>query len=243
MAYRIKETHPIRMRDPLFRELFQHTDKIVMKHDDTEKGVVVMETSKDPYVVKLIQAHAKVVSDFVARGFDEAMKNHPVPGKADVKRDKRFPVVAGHGGVVQLPDAAHQPRSGTKLLVDITRGSDPAELNSAIEKVAKYMNIYAGAGAEPASVNIALVFHGDATLSVLNADAYAARFKTEGNPNLDLLHQFHEAGVEIFVCGQTLISKGAKPEDTAVFVDTAVSAMTAVVNLQADGYSFLPLGN
>ena len=38
MEYRIKNTHPIRMRDPLFRELFQHTDRISMKHEDTEKG-------------------------------------------------------------------------------------------------------------------------------------------------------------------------------------------------------------
>lgn len=243
MEYRIENTQPIRMRDPLFAEIFKHTDKIKMVHEDTEKGVRVTETSDDPYVVKLIQAHAKVVSGFVERGFAEAMKNHAVPTKGEKAAPKAtHPIIANHGSVVQLPNAAHQPRPGAKMLVDVTKGSEPTELNSALVKIAKYLNIYAGAGAEPADANIAVVFHGDATHLVLNADAYSEKFKTQGNPNLELLHELHEAGVELYVCGQTLISTGSQPEEVAVFVDTAVSALTAVVNLQADGYAYLPLG-
>jgi uncharacterized protein len=245
MTVRIQETNPIRMRDPLFAEIFKHTDKIDMQHEVTEKGVRVTETSEDPAVAKLIQAHAKVVSGFVERGFAEAMKNHPVPGAKDpisVPGSPAPPVIPKLGSVVRLPNAAHQPRDGTKVLIDITRGSEPAELNTAIDKVAKYLNIYAGGGAEPAKGHFAVVFHGDATLAVLNADAYSAKFNTKGNPNLDLLHQLHEQGVELFVCGQTLISKDAKPEEVAVFIDTAVSALTVVVNLQSEGYAYVQLG-
>ena len=244
MAHRIKETNPIRMRDPLFAEIFKHTDQIKMQHDATDKGVRVTETSEDPYVAKLIQAHAKVVSGFVERGFAEAMKNHPVPDskKSSPATTSTNPVIPKHGAVVQLPNAAHQPREGTKVLIDITRGGEPAELNAAIDKVAKYLNIYAGGGAEPVKGKFAVIFHGDATLAVLNDDAYSAKFNTKGNPNLDLLHQLHEQGVELFVCGQTLICKDAKPEEVAVFIDTAVSALTVVVNLQSDGYAHVPLG-
>lgn len=243
MEYRIEKKHPIRMRDLLFAEIFKHADKIKMAHEYTEKGVRVTETSDDPYVVTLIQAHAKVVSGFVERGFTEAMKNHAVPTSGEKTATKpTHPIIANHGSVVQLPSAAHQPRPGTKMLVDVTKGSEPAELNSSLVKIAKYLNIYAGAGAEPADANIAVVFHGDATHLVLNADAYSEKFKTKGNPNLELLHELHQAGVELYVCGQTLISTGSQPEEVAVFVDTAVSALTAVVNLQADGYAYLPLG-
>ena len=244
MEYRIENTNPIRMRDPLFAELFQHTDKIKMVHEDTKNGVRVVETSDDPYVAKLIKAHAKVVSGFVERGFAEAMTNHAVPGKdAAADHTQAYPVIAGHGAVVKLPAAAQQPRSGTKLLVDLTSGGDASKINAGLEKVAKYVNLYAGGGAEPADVSIAVVLHGKATLAVLNPDAYAAKFKTDGNPNLALLRQLHEANVELYVCGQTLISSGSKPEDVAVFVDTAVSALTAVVNLQSDGFAYVPLGN
>lgn len=80
MYRRVHEQRPIRMRDPLFAEIFRHTKKIEMKVEKTENGVRVTETSNDPYVAKLIQEHAKVVSLFVKNGFDEAHRNHPVPG-------------------------------------------------------------------------------------------------------------------------------------------------------------------
>ncbi|TWU44578.1 DsrE/DsrF-like family protein [Rubripirellula tenax] len=248
MEYRIENTNPIRMRDPLFAEIFKHTDKIKMVRENTQKGVRVIETSDDAYVAKLIQAHAKVLTGFVERGFAEAMKNHAVPGKDASKPHTNpstaaHPVIADHGSVVKLADATQQPRPGSMILVDLTRGGDPKQLNAGLETVAKYVNIYAGAGTEPADMQIAVVFHGDATLTVLNPDAYAAEFNTNGNPNLALLRQLHESGVELYVCGQSLISKGSQPQDVVVFVETAVSALTAVVNLQADGYAYLPLGN
>ncbi|RCS54035.1 hypothetical protein DTL42_02450 [Bremerella cremea] len=242
MEVRIEKTNPIRRRDPLFNELFRHTDKIKMNVVKTDKGVQVTETSDDPYVAKLLQAHAMVVSKFVEHGFQEAMKNHPVPGKdVAVKTEVIYPAIQGHGGVYQLPEAPQQPRPNTKILIDITAASEPDKLNPAIEKVARYVNIYAGAGKEKVDAEIALVFHGGATLAVLNEAAYQSEFKTDSNPNLELLRDLHHAGVAMFVCGQTLRAKGKSPEDVVVFVDTAVSAFTTSVNLQADGFAYVPL--
>jgi hypothetical protein len=59
--------------------VFAHAGKIVMTQQPTEKGIKVVETSDDPYVAKLIKAHADVVTAFIANGRAEAMKNHPVP--------------------------------------------------------------------------------------------------------------------------------------------------------------------
>ena len=81
MTARVEEARPIHQRDPLFREVFANAAKIVMKREPTAKGVRVIETSADPYVVKLIQAHADVVDAFVANGRSEMMKNHPVPAR------------------------------------------------------------------------------------------------------------------------------------------------------------------
>jgi hypothetical protein len=79
MAARVREERPIHRRDPLFRELFAHAAAIAMRHEATPAGVRVVETSQDPYVVRLIQAHADVVSAFLANGRAEMMKNHAVP--------------------------------------------------------------------------------------------------------------------------------------------------------------------
>ena len=170
------------------------------------------------------------------------MRNHAASNdQADKSQQLAYPAIANHGGVVQLPTAAQQPRTGTKLLVDLTSGSDADKLNAGLEKVAKFVNLYAGGGAEPADAQIAVVFHGDATLAVLNPEAYAAKFHTDGNPNLKLLQQLSDSGVDLYVCGQSLISEGSAPGDVAMFVKTAVSALTTVVNLQADGYAYLPI--
>ena len=65
--------------DPLFVELFKNANQIAAKYEPTAGGVRVIETSKDAYVVKLLQAHAEVIGAFLANGMSEMMKGHPVP--------------------------------------------------------------------------------------------------------------------------------------------------------------------
>jgi hypothetical protein len=81
MLARVKDGRPIHRRDPLFAELFRYADRIEARHELTARGVRVVETSQDGYVVKLLQAHAEVVSAFIANGMSEMMKNHPLPAR------------------------------------------------------------------------------------------------------------------------------------------------------------------
>ena len=83
MHARVKEGRGIHMRDPLFREVFRHADKISMVITDTDRGVRVVETSDDPYVASLIQAHADVVSKFIENGHEEVRKTHAVPPRPE----------------------------------------------------------------------------------------------------------------------------------------------------------------
>ena len=55
MYGRVKDARPIHVRDPLFRAVFENTDKIVMAHEMTPRGIKVTETSPDPYVVRADQ--------------------------------------------------------------------------------------------------------------------------------------------------------------------------------------------
>lgn len=79
MHRRVQEGNPLHLRDPLFAAIFGHARRIVMKVEKTPRGVQVTEVSEDPFVVKLIQAHARVVSQFVANGHPEMRRNHEVP--------------------------------------------------------------------------------------------------------------------------------------------------------------------
>ena len=81
MHKRIKDGNGLRYWDDLFVALFDRHADIKMQVENTEKGVKVVETSEDSNVVPLIQAHADVVSLFVKLGFEEARREHAVPGK------------------------------------------------------------------------------------------------------------------------------------------------------------------
>lgn len=79
MYQRLKANQPIQQGDPLFQELFRYGGKIKSRVTMTPNGVRVIETSTDPYVVKLIKAHAKTVDALVARGMEAMHEMHEIP--------------------------------------------------------------------------------------------------------------------------------------------------------------------
>jgi len=80
MKDRMEEGHAIRHMDPLFRELFEHHEKIEMEIENVPGGGRVTETSDDSKVTSLIRQHArKAVSEFVERGMRRAMQPTPLP--------------------------------------------------------------------------------------------------------------------------------------------------------------------
>jgi hypothetical protein len=91
MKSRLEAGWLLRGFDPLFRELFRHHDKIVMKIEDVDGGVKVVETSTDPQVAMLIRQHATAaVSEFVRDGMARMHEPTPLPagyrGTADTGR-------------------------------------------------------------------------------------------------------------------------------------------------------------
>lgn len=152
-----------------------------------------------------------------------------------------FPRIAGYGGIVSLPDAAEQPRTGAKAVFDITAASGPEEVSKGLESVARYLNLHAQAGHAPGDVKLALVLHGQATKVALHDEAFARVTGAKRNPNLELLAKLKAAGVEVYVCGQSLARNQYPAADVAPAVTIAVSAMTVNVNKQLDGYAYLAI--
>jgi hypothetical protein len=68
------------IESPALRQIFRDKDKIKSAYEETEKGVVVVQTSTDPETVKALQVHAAEVTDFAQRGMvamhEAMMKNH-----------------------------------------------------------------------------------------------------------------------------------------------------------------------
>jgi len=151
------------------------------------------------------------------------------------------PVIDGFGAVypVANPDFRTDTQRAYRVVFDVSSSPPDADtLNARIETVARFLNMHARAGVPRDNMTVAVVLHGSAGKDALSHEAYRARFGTD-NPNLELLDALRDAGVSILLCGQTAVHRGFRRDELAPSVRLALSAMTALVTLQADGYALI----
>ena len=112
-------------------------------------------------------------------------------------------------------------------------------LNSRLESVARFINMHVRHGVPLDKLDLAVVLHGEALKTALAHESYRQRYGAD-NPSLDLLEQLIGTGVQVYVCGQSLGFREVGPDELIAPVDVALSAMTMLVALQAEGYALLP---
>lgn len=150
-----------------------------------------------------------------------------------------FPIIPNVGGAMPLPQAAEQPRQGAKVVFEITAGAKPDEVNKGVVRMARMLNVYGAAGLKATDVKVVAAFHGEAINTVLTDVAYQAKFGIEKNPNLPVLNDLRQAGVQVFVCGQALAIKGIDEADVAEGVTVAAAVLTVLISRQNDGYIYV----
>ncbi len=145
------------------------------------------------------------------------------------------PVFAVKNRAVKLPD-----NFVYKVIFDIQTSPDAADrLNNRIESIARFINMHAINGVKIENMDIAAVFHGQATKDLLNNKTYQDNFLFN-NPNIELIEKLRKVGVKFYICGQSLTFAGFKKENLLHPNDLALSAMTMLVVLQQQGYQLLP---
>jgi intracellular sulfur oxidation DsrE/DsrF family protein len=150
----------------------------------------------------------------------------------------QFPLVKGFGGIYEIPDATERP-DGTleyKILVDMTSASeDPLQISRFVDNVARLMNLHGLAGVTQDRMKVKVVLHGGAIFTLLTDPQYKAKYQVD-NPNLPVFEALEAAGVEVLVCGQSLIARKLKTEDLWPGVTIAHSALTTITTYSAKGY-------
>lgn len=156
------------------------------------------------------------------------------------QRDFQNPVIKDFGGIYQIDEATMLPDAGLnyKIVIDLFSGNDPATLNSALNNVARMINLHAIGGVHPDSIQVVLAIHGSATKTVMKDAAYKERYQVS-NPNLDLINALRESGVKLTVCGQSLIGSKISPSAVNEQVEIATSMLTTVTTYQLQGYTLL----
>jgi len=129
-----------------------------------------------------------------------------------------------------------------KAVFDVSAVTDKSKkLNHRLETVARYLNMHARAGVESRQLSTAVVLHGRATRSALSQEAFEKRYG-KPNPDAELLRRLTQAGVRLVVCGQSAAAFGFHRDELAPDAEVALSAMTALVMFQSDGFALIPWG-
>jgi len=87
-------------------------------------------------------------------------------------------------------------------------------------------------------MELVIVLHGAATKNSLSDQAFNKAYK-KNNPNSGLMTALKDKNVKIYVCGQSLLSKGYNAGDVSEDVEVSLSALTALVKYQTEGYQLI----
>ena len=156
-------------------------------------------------------------------------------------QEKNGPVIKDFGPVYKIknPDLLLKNDQKYKVIFDVyTNPAEAGKTNPLITTVARFLNMHAQTGVPAKNFDIVLVLHGKATPAALDEKAFKDHFN-KTNPDEKLLKVLKKAGVKIYVCGQSLIYRGFKEKELSRNVEMSLSALTALVYYQSQGYSLI----
>ncbi len=162
-------------------------------------------------------------------------------GYSQKSKTKTGPVFEDFGAVFTIEDAdlLLDADKNYKVIFDVyTDEKKAGQMNPLINTVARFMNMHAQNGLAEDQMEIVVVLHGAATKNALSEKAFKKDFKIK-HPNSKLINALVEKGVKIYVCGQSMKSKGYEAKDISEDVEISLSALTALVKYQSDGYQLI----
>lgn len=152
------------------------------------------------------------------------------------------PHIRSAGPVFEIPapEFATPTDMTYQIAFDLAVGSEgPEDLNQGLNSVARFLNMHGAAGVPRDRLQVAVVIHGTAAKDFLDAAAFR-EFAGYENPNLELIEELAAFGVQFVMCGQSLSARSVPRGQLVDDVDVALSAMTAHLVLQAEGYRVNP---
>lgn len=151
------------------------------------------------------------------------------------------PVIKHYGTVTEVPFSVENPdtKMDYKVVVEVSSdNTKPENVHEFFEKVAAVVNLHALGGIPANKLHVVMVIHSAAAQFVVNNDEYKKKYNTD-NPNIPLFKELKDAGVKIFVCGQSLNKRNIAKENVTPEVSPALSAITTLTTYQLKGYALL----
>lgn len=133
----------------------------------------------------------------------------------------------------EMPD----PTLTYKIVFDIAKASSKIdEVNPGLIAVSRYYNTLAKGGVPADHRKFVVVFHQEGTDIALNNAAFKALKDGHDNPNIAMIHNMKQAGVDFRVCGQGVLSRKIDMATIQPEIQIDQWAMTTITTLQLRGY-------
>jgi intracellular sulfur oxidation DsrE/DsrF family protein len=164
------------------------------------------------------------------------------PGVSAQQRAEPGPVVPSAGAVFAVPSPTFETPKDIDYKVAweiVTPAAQPDRVNQSMNTVARFLNMHAQAGVPRERTRVAMVVHGNAAFELLDDSAYRERHGVD-NPNGAMIREILDAGGRVVLCGQSAASRDVPTDRLIPGVQVALSAMTAFVVLQGEGYRVNP---
>ena len=145
------------------------------------------------------------------------------------------PVFNDFGPVIEVALSTPLPENLTiKHSFDAVKAAEDGKANRSLESAARFINMHARAGVDPKDMQVAVVVHGGATGDVMKSE------DGKETATAKLVAALIAKGQRVIVCGQSAAANGFDADDMQPGVEMALSAMTAHVLLQQEGYTTNP---
>lgn len=148
------------------------------------------------------------------------------------------PVIKSYGGIFEIPyaDEKPDPTLDYNIVIEIDQASNkPDSTNGALYNVARLINLHVMGGVPKEKLHVVLAIHGGAAFSVMNNETYKAKYGVD-NPTLKLFQELQQAGVKMFICGQSLTARKIDRFKMVPEVKVATSMLTVMTSYQLKGY-------
>ncbi len=147
------------------------------------------------------------------------------------------PIIKNFGTIYEIKDAVNpDPSIIYKIVVDLkTTQRDKESINPGLNNVARMLNLHGLGGVKAENLKIAVAIHGGATDVILTNEAYRSRYELD-NPNLKLISELKEAGVDLYVCGQSLLGRKYEHGEVNKEIKIGLSMLTVVTTHLHKGY-------
>ncbi len=155
-------------------------------------------------------------------------------------QEAQYPIVKGFGGIYEIEGATNPDVDlEYNIVIDLkTLQRDKESINRGLNNVARMLNLHGLGGVAAENINVAVVVHGGATDTIIDNEAYQKRYELD-NPNIPLITALTDAGVEFYVCGQSLLSRQYAHAEVNTEVTIALSMLTTFTTYMLNG--FVPL--